>query len=131
MSLLVSRWESLSEQLVSEVSLENVWISPRTVSRGRDRADQTTGSTDKGSKAAGQHAFLSPYHKNLQNCLSNRVLKYVSVCYRQEKHNVLKSEKEKNVLCYSMFKMYLLNFRKFFFQKTQRLRVIMEQPSPE
>ncbi|XP_054475450.1 NLR family, CARD domain containing 5 isoform X2 [Anoplopoma fimbria] len=44
------RWERLSERLVSEVQLENVWVSLRTANRGRDRPDQTPGSADKGGR---------------------------------------------------------------------------------
>ncbi|XP_073328167.1 protein NLRC5 isoform X2 [Pagrus major] len=49
MDLLLSRWEQLSE-LSREVLLENVWVSPRTVMRGRDRPDKTPGSADRGSR---------------------------------------------------------------------------------
>lgn len=50
MSLLLRRWERLSESLVREVQLENVWICPRTANRGRDRPDQTPSSADRGSR---------------------------------------------------------------------------------
>ncbi|XP_041651647.1 NLR family, CARD domain containing 5 isoform X2 [Cheilinus undulatus] len=50
MSLLLRRWEQLSELLVGEVHLENVWVSPRATNRGRDRPDQTPGSSDRGSR---------------------------------------------------------------------------------
>ncbi|TMS04990.1 Protein NLRC5 [Larimichthys crocea] len=48
--LLLKRWERLSEHLVGKVLLENVWVSPRTVNRGRDRPDQTPGPGDRGSR---------------------------------------------------------------------------------
>ncbi|XP_051238598.1 protein NLRC5 isoform X4 [Dicentrarchus labrax] len=48
--LLQRRWERLSEPLVKEVQLENVWVSLRTVNRGRDRPDQTPGSADRGGR---------------------------------------------------------------------------------
>ncbi|XP_074488188.1 protein NLRC5 isoform X1 [Sebastes fasciatus] len=50
MHLLQRRWERLSERLVREVQLENVWVSPRTANRGKDRPDQTPGSAEKGGK---------------------------------------------------------------------------------
>ncbi|XP_049429201.1 NLR family, CARD domain containing 5 isoform X1 [Epinephelus fuscoguttatus] len=49
-SLLQRRWEILSEHLVREVQLENVWVSLRTSNRGRDRPDQTPGPADKGGR---------------------------------------------------------------------------------
>ncbi|TKS73056.1 Protein NLRC5 [Collichthys lucidus] len=48
--LLLKRWERLSEHLVGKVLLENVWVSPRTVNKGRDRPDQTPGPGDRGSR---------------------------------------------------------------------------------
>ncbi|XP_071313722.1 protein NLRC5 isoform X2 [Trachinotus anak] len=50
MGLLLRRWEHLSEGLVKEVQLENVWVSLRTANRGRDRPDQTPGPADRGSR---------------------------------------------------------------------------------
>ncbi|XP_062245976.1 NLR family, CARD domain containing 5 isoform X1 [Platichthys flesus] len=50
MSSLLRRWERLSEALVKEVQLENVWVNLRTATRGRDRPDQTPGPTDRGSR---------------------------------------------------------------------------------
>ncbi|XP_076590240.1 protein NLRC5 isoform X2 [Chaetodon auriga] len=50
MRLMTMRWERLSECLVREVPLENVWVSLRTANRGRDRPDQTPGSADRGSR---------------------------------------------------------------------------------
>ncbi|XP_070829191.1 protein NLRC5 [Chaetodon trifascialis] len=50
MSFLTRRWEQLSECLVREVPLENVWVSLRAANRGRDRPDQTPGSADRGSR---------------------------------------------------------------------------------
>uniref|UniRef100_A0A671VS52 NLR family CARD domain containing 5 n=1 Tax=Sparus aurata TaxID=8175 RepID=A0A671VS52_SPAAU len=50
MDLLLSRWERLSKRLLREVLLENVWVSPRTVIRGKDRPDKTPGSADRGSR---------------------------------------------------------------------------------
>ncbi|XP_034734030.1 protein NLRC5 isoform X2 [Etheostoma cragini] len=50
MSLLRRRWEQLSEHLVREVQPENVWVRLRTANRGRDRPDQTPGSSDKGGR---------------------------------------------------------------------------------
>ncbi|XP_034444368.1 protein NLRC5 isoform X1 [Hippoglossus hippoglossus] len=50
MILLLRRWERLSEALVKEVQLENVWVNLRTATRGRDRPDQTPGPTDRGSR---------------------------------------------------------------------------------
>ncbi|XP_036963487.1 NLR family, CARD domain containing 5 isoform X4 [Acanthopagrus latus] len=50
MDLLLGRWERLSERLLREVLLENVWVSPKTVIRGRDRPDRTPGSADRGSR---------------------------------------------------------------------------------
>ncbi|XP_039989216.1 NLR family, CARD domain containing 5 isoform X2 [Xiphias gladius] len=50
MSLLLRRFERLSKGLVKEAQLENVWVSPRTANRGRDRPDQTPGPTDKGGR---------------------------------------------------------------------------------
>ncbi|XP_047451402.1 NLR family, CARD domain containing 5 isoform X2 [Mugil cephalus] len=49
-SLLQRRWKRLTERLVKEVQLENVWVSLRTANRGRDRPDQTPGSADRGSR---------------------------------------------------------------------------------
>lgn len=48
------RWERLSEHLVREVQLENVWISLRMSNRGRDRPDQTPRVGDRGSRTPGQ-----------------------------------------------------------------------------
>ncbi|KAG7229790.1 hypothetical protein INR49_012439 [Caranx melampygus] len=48
-SLLLRRWQRLSEGLVKEVQLDNVWVSLRTANRGRDRPDQTPGP-DRGSR---------------------------------------------------------------------------------
>ncbi|CAJ1057497.1 NLR family%2C CARD domain containing 5 isoform X1 [Xyrichtys novacula] len=48
--LLLRRWERLNELLVGEVHLENVWVSPRTANRGRDRPDQTPGPADRGGR---------------------------------------------------------------------------------
>uniref|UniRef100_A0A665UU16 NACHT domain-containing protein n=1 Tax=Echeneis naucrates TaxID=173247 RepID=A0A665UU16_ECHNA len=48
--LLLQRWERVSEGLVKEVQLENVWVSLRMVNRGRDRPDQTPGPADRGSR---------------------------------------------------------------------------------
>lgn len=56
-SLLQRRWKQLSEHLVCEVSLENVWVIPRVMSRAKERPDQTPGSAGKGSKA-GKHELL-------------------------------------------------------------------------
>ncbi|XP_032380022.1 protein NLRC5 isoform X2 [Etheostoma spectabile] len=50
MRLLQRRWERLSERLVREVQPENVWVRLRTANRGRDRPDQTPGSSDKGGR---------------------------------------------------------------------------------
>ncbi|XP_034542329.1 protein NLRC5 isoform X2 [Notolabrus celidotus] len=50
MGSLQRRWKRLNELLVKEVRLDNVWVSPRTANRGRDRPDQTPGSTDRGSR---------------------------------------------------------------------------------
>ncbi|XP_044049750.1 NLR family, CARD domain containing 5 isoform X2 [Siniperca chuatsi] len=50
MSLLLRRWARLSERLVREVQLENVWVGLRVANRGRDRPDQTPGSVDRGSR---------------------------------------------------------------------------------
>ncbi|XP_059191090.1 NLR family, CARD domain containing 5 [Centropristis striata] len=50
MRLLQRRWKQLSECLVKEVELENVWVSLRTANRGRDRPDQTPGPADKGGR---------------------------------------------------------------------------------
>ncbi|KAM3608946.1 uncharacterized protein V6R79_007331 [Siganus canaliculatus] len=47
MNLLQRRWERLSEHVVREVTLENVWVGPRMATRGRDRPDQTPGTTDR------------------------------------------------------------------------------------
>ncbi|KAM8893014.1 protein NLRC5 isoform 3-T3 [Spinachia spinachia] len=44
---LQRRWERVSELLVSEVQLENVWVSVRTANRARVRPDQTPGPGDK------------------------------------------------------------------------------------
>ncbi|XP_018559025.1 LOW QUALITY PROTEIN: NLR family, CARD domain containing 5 [Lates calcarifer] len=49
-SLMLRKWERLSEGLVREVQLENVWVSLRTTNRGRDRPDQTPGPADRGSR---------------------------------------------------------------------------------
>ncbi|KAI3371647.1 hypothetical protein L3Q82_024208, partial [Scortum barcoo] len=48
--LLLRKWERLSERLVTEVQLDNVWVSLRMANRGRDRPDQTPGSADRGSR---------------------------------------------------------------------------------
>ncbi|XP_034390083.1 protein NLRC5 isoform X2 [Cyclopterus lumpus] len=50
MHLLHRRWERLSEHLMRQVQLENVWVGLRTANRGRDRPDQTPGSANKGGK---------------------------------------------------------------------------------
>ncbi|XP_038561272.1 NLR family, CARD domain containing 5 isoform X1 [Micropterus salmoides] len=50
MNLLGRRWKRLSEHLVIEIQLENVWVSLRVANRGRDRPDQTPGSADRGSR---------------------------------------------------------------------------------
>lgn len=72
MSLLLRRFERLSKGLVKEAQLENVWVSPRTANRGRDRPDQTPGPTDKGGRTPGRHDFLFffLYTKNLLNFLN-------------------------------------------------------------
>lgn len=57
-SLMLRKWERLSEGLVREVQLENVWVSLRTTNRGRDRPDQTPGPADRGSRTPGQCDFL-------------------------------------------------------------------------
>lgn len=56
MHFLQTRWERLSEHLVRQVQLENVWVGLRTANRGRP--DQTPGSADKGAKTPGQNEFL-------------------------------------------------------------------------
>ncbi|XP_028263532.1 protein NLRC5 isoform X2 [Parambassis ranga] len=48
--LMLRRWERLTECLVTEIQLESVWVSLRTAKGGRDRPDQTPGSTDRGSR---------------------------------------------------------------------------------
>uniref|UniRef100_A0A3B4Z605 NLR family CARD domain containing 5 n=1 Tax=Stegastes partitus TaxID=144197 RepID=A0A3B4Z605_9TELE len=48
-SLLRRRWERLTERLVKDVQLENVWVNLRTTNRIRERPDQTPGSADRGS----------------------------------------------------------------------------------
>uniref|UniRef100_A0A3Q3SG74 NLR family CARD domain containing 5 n=1 Tax=Mastacembelus armatus TaxID=205130 RepID=A0A3Q3SG74_9TELE len=48
--LLLRRWERLSEHLVREVQLDNVWVSLRMPNRGKERPDQTPGSADRGSR---------------------------------------------------------------------------------
>lgn len=48
---LLKRWKQLTENLVREVSLENVWVTPRGISRVREKPDQTPGPSGKGSKA--------------------------------------------------------------------------------
>ncbi|KAM9854726.1 protein NLRC5 [Aulostomus maculatus] len=50
MNLLLRRWERLRERLVTEVQLGNVWVSPRTANRCRDKPDQTPVSADRGSR---------------------------------------------------------------------------------
>nr|XP_046249885.1 NLR family, CARD domain containing 5 isoform X2 [Scatophagus argus] len=60
-SLQLSRWERLSERLVREVSLDNVWVSLRMANRGRDRPDQTPCSVDRGSRTPepdGDYGFM-------------------------------------------------------------------------
>ncbi|XP_069573025.1 protein NLRC5 [Brachyistius frenatus] len=47
---LLTRFERLTQRLVREVQLENVWVGLRTANRGRDRPDQTPGSADRGSR---------------------------------------------------------------------------------
>ncbi|KAM9375884.1 protein NLRC5 isoform 2-T2 [Pholidichthys leucotaenia] len=44
-SSMLRRWERLTEGLVREVQLENVWVSPRMSARSRDKPDQTPGRT--------------------------------------------------------------------------------------
>uniref|UniRef100_A0AAQ5Z1N2 NACHT domain-containing protein n=1 Tax=Amphiprion ocellaris TaxID=80972 RepID=A0AAQ5Z1N2_AMPOC len=59
--LLQRRWERLTERLVKDVQLENVWVSLRTTNRVRDRPDQTPGSADRGSRTPesdGDYIFL-------------------------------------------------------------------------
>lgn len=58
-SLLQRRWKQLSEHLVCEVSLENVWVIPRVMSRAKERPDQTPGSAGKGSKAGKRELLIS------------------------------------------------------------------------
>ncbi|XP_042352573.1 NLR family, CARD domain containing 5 [Plectropomus leopardus] len=50
MRLLQRRWDRLRVHLVKEVQLENVWVSLRMTSRGREKLDQTPGSADKGGR---------------------------------------------------------------------------------
>lgn len=60
-NLLQRRWERLTEHLVKDVQLENVWVSLRTTTRVRDRPDQTPGSADRGSRTPepdGDYVFL-------------------------------------------------------------------------
>lgn len=89
MSLLLRRWEGLSERLMREVQLENVWVNLRTANRGRDTPDQTPGSADRGSRTPGQHdlLFLLLYTKNLLNLyLSRKYFKiYSNMVYAGEK----------------------------------------------
>uniref|UniRef100_A0AAQ4PKB0 NLR family CARD domain containing 5 n=1 Tax=Gasterosteus aculeatus aculeatus TaxID=481459 RepID=A0AAQ4PKB0_GASAC len=47
---LQRRWERVSEQLVTDVQLENVWVGLRTANRTRERPDQTPGPADKGAR---------------------------------------------------------------------------------
>ncbi|XP_053174993.1 NLR family, CARD domain containing 5 [Scomber japonicus] len=49
-SMLLGRWKRLTEHLVQDVQLENVWISLRTASRSREKPDQTPGSADRGGR---------------------------------------------------------------------------------
>ncbi|XP_071398515.1 protein NLRC5 [Centroberyx affinis] len=49
-SLLLRRWKRLKERLVREVQLEDVWVSPRHMNRGRERPDQTPGPGDRGNR---------------------------------------------------------------------------------
>ncbi|XP_034033003.1 protein NLRC5 isoform X2 [Thalassophryne amazonica] len=46
---MVRRWENLSGHLLKEVQLEDIWISPRSMSRVRDRPNQTPAS-DRGNR---------------------------------------------------------------------------------
>ncbi|KAF3689150.1 Protein NLRC5 [Channa argus] len=48
--LLQKKWERLTEHLVREVQLDNVWVSLRIANRVKDRPDQTPGSADRGSR---------------------------------------------------------------------------------
>ncbi|XP_067444901.1 NLR family, CARD domain containing 5 isoform X1 [Thunnus thynnus] len=50
MNLLLRRWERLREHLVQDVQLENVWVGLKAANRGRDRPDQTPGSSDRGGR---------------------------------------------------------------------------------
>lgn len=54
-TLLNRKWERLSEHLVRKVQTENVWVSLRLTSRGRDRPDQTPASADRGSRTPGDN----------------------------------------------------------------------------
>uniref|UniRef100_A0A3Q1FQ77 NLR family CARD domain containing 5 n=1 Tax=Acanthochromis polyacanthus TaxID=80966 RepID=A0A3Q1FQ77_9TELE len=59
--LLQWRWKRLTERLVKDVQLENVWVSLRNTNRVRDRPDQTPGSADRGSRTPesdGDYMFL-------------------------------------------------------------------------
>lgn len=56
-SLLLRRWKQLTENLVCEVSLENVWVTPRGISRVREKPEQTPGPSGKGSKAGEYNTF--------------------------------------------------------------------------
>uniref|UniRef100_UPI003AADEA8A protein NLRC5 n=1 Tax=Centroberyx gerrardi TaxID=166262 RepID=UPI003AADEA8A len=48
--LLLRRWKRLKERLVRDVQLEDVWVSPRHMNRGRERPDQTPGPGDRGNR---------------------------------------------------------------------------------
>lgn len=56
-SLLLKRWKQLTENLVCEISLENVWVTSRGISRVREKPDQTPGPSGKGSRAGEYNAF--------------------------------------------------------------------------
>lgn len=55
---LQRRWERVSEQLVTDVQLENVWVGLRTANRTRERPDQTPGPADKGARTPGENKIL-------------------------------------------------------------------------
>lgn len=49
-NLLLKRWKQVTKNLVCEVLLENVWVTPRGISTFREKPDQTPGPSGKGIK---------------------------------------------------------------------------------
>lgn len=69
-SMLLGRWKRLTEHLVQDVQLENVWVSLRTASRSREKPDQTPGSADRGGRTPGEHQLPLLQQKSTKRIMS-------------------------------------------------------------